>query len=109
MGVEIIGIIGLSGLLYYWSQAKQNQEVAYQAARQHCRMLGLQMLDDYVALQHLQLQRQPNGKLNWRRTYQFEFSATGAERYQGNIILLGSRIQSIQLDPYRINSDNDLA
>ena len=63
------------------------------------------MLDDYVALNALWLKRDENGKLLPWRSYLFEFSSTGEERYNGKIIMLGRRIQSIQMEPYRINNE----
>lgn len=86
---------------YFFSSALKARETALYAVKAHCQHLELQMLDEYVALTALWLKRDNNKKLQAWRSYTFEFSATGLERYQGKIIMLGSNILAIQLDPYR--------
>lgn len=60
------------------------------------------MLDGYVALNKLRLKRDESGKIRIWRSFLFEFTSTGEERYDGQITLLGVKILSIQLDPHRI-------
>ena len=60
------------------------------------------MLNHYVALNHLRLKRDNAGKIRISRTFLFEFSATGAERYNGKITMVGQSIEAIQMEPYRI-------
>ena len=79
------------------------QERAFKAVNEHCLQLDVQMLDYYVALNRLKLKRDDHGRLRVWRSFQFEFSATGAERYNGCIIMRGRRIESIVMEPYRIN------
>lgn len=61
------------------------------------------MLDDYVAANGIGLKKDKAGKLQIHRTFLFEFSATGDERYNGKISMLGQRVESIYMEPYRIN------
>ena len=86
---------------YFFSNALKAREIALYAAKNHCQRLEVQMLDDCVALTALWLKRDQNRQLQAWRSYAFEFSATGLERYQGKITMLGSKILTIQLDPYR--------
>lgn len=102
MNTDIIGCILISLGLWYWFSAKGLQESAYAAVRHRCQRLQLQMLDDYVALQSIRINRSPQGRLQLVHTYGFEFSSTGNERYQGQIILLGRQVQTIQLEAYRM-------
>lgn len=95
----LIGLILLA--LYFFSNALKAREIALNAAKVHCKQLELQMLDDCVALTGFWAKRDNTGKLLAWRSYVFEFSATGFERYQGKIIMLGSKIASIELEPYR--------
>jgi len=37
-----------------------------------------------------------------RRTYRFEFSETGNSRLEGRLVMLGDRVESITMDPYRM-------
>ena len=62
--------------------------------------MDLFLLDEYVALNGQWLKRDEHGKLKVWRSYQFEFSSTGDERYAGKAIMLGRQVLSIQLDPY---------
>lgn len=60
------------------------------------------MLDGYVALNGIGLKRNKAGKISLRRSFLFEFSSTGNERYNGNVLMLGRKVESIYMDPYRI-------
>jgi len=102
MTVEIISCLTLLAALWYWSSAKAAQEHAYHAVKQHCQRLDLQMLDDYVAFKTIRCQRDNHGRLKFLRLYQFEFSSTGNERYNGTITLDGRQTLHIHLEPYRI-------
>jgi hypothetical protein len=37
-----------------------------------------------------------------RRTYRFEFSDTGDSRLEGQLIVLGDKIESVTMEPYRM-------
>ena len=60
------------------------------------------MLDEYVALNSMRLKRDSTGKIQVQRLFCFEFSSTGNDRYNGVCIILGQRVESIQMEPYRI-------
>lgn len=92
----------LFGLLY-WFKSQHIREIALNATKAHCLAMEVQMLDEYVALKNLCLKRDPRGTLRLQTTYTFEFSSTGNERYQGRIEMLGHRVKSIYMQPYRIN------
>lgn len=102
MSIEVLGCLTLIAGLWYWSSAKKLQELAYHAVTQRCQQLQLQMLDQYVALQSIRLGRGALGHRHLIRTYGFEFSSTGNDRYCGQIILAGQQIESIQFDAYRL-------
>jgi len=95
----LIGLILFA--LYFFSNALEAREIALDAAKRHCQKLELQMLDDCVALTGFWLKRNDCGHFQGWRSYSFEFSATGLERYQGKLIMLGSTLLSIELQPYR--------
>lgn len=78
------------------------REIAFIAAKVHCQKMNLFLLDEYVALNGQWLKRDEQGKVKAWRSYQFEFSSTGDERYNGKVIMLGKKVLSIQLEPYRI-------
>ncbi|MCF6205147.1 MAG: DUF3301 domain-containing protein [Methylococcaceae bacterium] len=87
---------------YYWSDSTKTRETALDFVKNHCKKIDVQMLDEYVALNGLWLKRDKKGKIRLWRSYQFEFTSTGNERYNGKVIMLGRTITSIHLDPYKI-------
>ena len=100
---DLILIALLLGAYLYWFNGQQVKELALKAVRAHCLNLELQMLDEYVALNSIRLNRDPTGIMRVRRSFLFEFSSTGNERYNGVCIMLGRRVESIQMEPYRID------
>lgn len=100
--VDLFLIILLLLLAFYWSNSMKAREAAFRAAVLYCQKMDVLLLDDYVALNAQWLKRDDFGVTKVWRSFQFEFSSTGAERYQGKIVMLGEKILSIQLEPYRI-------
>jgi len=72
------------------------------AGRAACARYGVQLLDETVAFTRLRLARDAQGRLRLRRTYAFEFSETGDNRRHGAIVILGARLEDLQLEPYRL-------
>ena len=92
----------------YWFNAQRAKEIALTTARDHCLAMEVQMLDDYVALSGIRLKRDELGKIQLRRSFLFEFSSTGNERYNGTVFILGRRIESIYMEPYRIEQTGNV-
>jgi len=99
--VILISLLLLASV--YWFKSQHIREIALNATKAHCRAMEVQMLDDYVALKSLRLKKDKSGKTRLQTTFTFEFSSTGNERYQGRIAMLGHRVESIYLQPYRID------
>ena len=99
--------VGLAGLLVlallWWWRGQAVRERALAATRRYCQDTGVQLLDETVVLTRLWPQRDPDGRLGLRRTYEFEFTATGEDRYPGTAVMLGLRLEHIQLPPHRIH------
>lgn len=89
----------------YWRSAQGVKEIALAATRRHCRLLDVQMLDDYIALNGCTLARDGEGRIRIKRRYQFEFSATGEDRYDGVCVMLGCRLVTIDLAAHRFPGD----
>ncbi len=100
--IDLLLIILLLFIGFYWSNAMKAREIAYAAAVIHCKKMEVQLLDEYVALNGFWLKRDANGKWVGWRSYQFEFTSTGEERYQGKIVTLGNNVINIELQAYRI-------
>lgn len=87
----------------YWLRARDLKQIALIAARQHCKSLNLSLLDETVVLKRIKPMRSQQGKPVLSRTYHFDFSSNGEDRYQGEISLAGKRILKIKLPPHRID------
>jgi hypothetical protein len=98
--VLILIVMALGGWLAF--DALRARETATSAAREACRAQGLQFLDDTVQGARSRFGRDAEGLLRLRRTFSFEFSDDGVHRRAGHVVLLGARLESLQLDPYRI-------
>lgn len=86
----------------HWWRSQKAKEIALRHTRIYCKEHSLQLLDDSIGLRALWFKRDEGGQLRIWRSYVFEFTATGDDRYQGRIVLLGNRVTSIQLPPHRI-------
>ena len=89
------------------------RELAFKSAARHCKQLDLQILDQSVSIKSVWFKRDKKGAMRFWRSYKFEFSSMGDERYRGLVIMLGEFTESIELEPYRIplaeeQSDDDI-
>ena len=87
---------------WYWLHSIRILELAREAGRRACAREDLQFLDDTVASTRLQLTRDDNGRRLLRRTYRFEFTETGNNRREGEVVMLGERVESVTMEPYQI-------
>lgn len=85
-----------------WWQSDKIKLRALQLVHQHCRQLGLQLLDQTMVLKGLWPARDDAGVLRLRRRYEFEFSVSGEKRYKGIIVLLGNVVSSVELEPHTL-------
>lgn len=100
--VSLLLLLLLAALGWFWFDSLHALEIARNAGRQVCRNANVQFLDDTVSGIGLALVRDESGRRVLRRTYRFEFSETGNSRLEGKMILLGSRIESVTMEPYQI-------
>lgn len=98
-----IVLISLFLLAYwYWHKAQYFKAMALYAVKLRCKNLEVLLLDDYVALTRIGIKKDAAGRWQIYRRYSFEFASTGDERYQGVCTVLGDRVLSIEMQPYRI-------
>jgi len=100
--LDFFFIILLLLIGFYWSNAMKAREIAFIAVNVYCQKMDVQLLDEYVALIGIWPKRDDDGKIKAWRSYQFEFTSTGDERYNGKVVMMGDKVLSIQLEPYRI-------
>lgn len=93
----VIAILG-----WYLMHSIRILEIARDAGRQSCIRDEVQFLDDTVASTSLALARDTSGRRILRRTYRFEFTETGNNRRDGEVVMLGDRVESVTMEPYQI-------
>lgn len=100
--MELLPLLLLIVLGWFWFDSLRALEVARSAGRRACDNAGVQFLDDTVAGIGLALVRDESGRRTLRRTYRFEFSDTGDTRLEGQLTLLGTKVDSVTMEPYRL-------
>lgn len=97
-------ILLLLGLIaWLWWDSRGVAERATVAAKSYCGNSGVSFLNDTVAWQKIRLKRNRAGRVQLQRTYFFEFASDMQQRYRGEIVMLGKKVESISLDPFRIS------
>jgi hypothetical protein len=96
--VPTILVLVLAAL--YWLAAARAKETASRAARNRCQQHGVLFLDDTVALRRVRLRRDDRSAVHLQREYNFEFATDGGRRYRGRVLLLGARVERVDLDAY---------
>ncbi|MBD3610627.1 MAG: DUF3301 domain-containing protein [Gammaproteobacteria bacterium] len=98
---ELILLIVVGLLLWYWQDAMRAKEFARGKAYAACLQANTHFLDDSVQLVNIGLRRNTQGSVRIRRCYVFEFSSDGSQRYHGNVEMLGRDIMQLQMEAYR--------
>jgi hypothetical protein len=101
--VDLLLLLPLAALAAFWLDSLRALETARNAGKQACNRAGVQFLDDTVSVTALALGRNALGQLAIRRTYRFEFSDTGDNRLEGTLVLLGARVESVTMEPFRFS------
>lgn len=96
----VLAVLGLG--VWFWLHSIRILEIARDAGKQACMKMDVQFLDDTVAGTKLALARDNNGRRVLRRTYRFEFSETGNSRREGEVVMLGDRVERVAMEPYEI-------
>jgi len=96
--MEILFILLLLAVFAFWWYSTVSRESATGFAREACKRLGVQLLDETVSLTKLRLQRTNRGHMSIARWYTFEFSASGIDRRSGSVKLIGDKLLDMHLD-----------
>ena len=99
---SLLSLMLLVAMGWFWLHSIRILELAREAGRRSCAREDLQFLDDTVASTRLQLTRDDYGRRLLRRTYRFEFTETGNNRREGEVVMLGERVESVTMEPYQI-------
>lgn len=97
-----LSILLLLGLAWLWWDNRGVAERATQAAGRSCEQAGVTFLNDTVGWKKMRLKRNHQGRMQIQRTYFFEFASDMAQRYRGEVIMMGRQINKVNLEAYRI-------
>lgn len=97
----VVVLFGLALLVWpLWQKQQKAREWAMRYLRKQCEQDALQLLDETVELSSTQF-RWNNGRPLALRTFVFEFSVDGGDRYQGSLQLAGYRVLAMQLETHK--------
>lgn len=99
--IELFGFITLLSIVWYWLDGMRAKEIASSAGARTCKDHEVYFLDESVAQFKVRIRRNSSGHVVLYREYRFEFTSDGAHRYRGKICLLGKRVVSTEMEPYR--------
>ena len=98
--LETIMLALLLTSAWFWLDSIAKREIAINYGRELATRYHLQLLDETVACTQIRIGRDSRGHAQVQRQYDFEVSASGAERLQCNLQLLGKRLQTWHIPPY---------
>ncbi|WP_018693334.1 DUF3301 domain-containing protein [Algicola sagamiensis] len=75
-------------------------EKARLAAVRHCEQHQLQFIS--IARSKTSIKKGRRAVFEWAHQFEFEFSSTGEDRYQGTLTIEGNQAPRFELPPYRI-------
>ena len=99
---EGFALAAIAALGWWWYDSMRARERALVIAGAACARDGLQFLDETVECVATRPARDDDGRLALRRTYRFEFSDDGNNRRAGTVVILGTAVESVHLEPFLI-------
>ena len=98
--VELAGFLAAAAVAWFVLDSLRARERAVVLGRQACERGDVLFLDDTVQCVRTRFARDDAGRFAVRRHYVFEFSETGNNRRQGSIVMLGARLEALEMEPY---------
>lgn len=96
-----IYLLLLCTAIWFWLDSRRAHEFALEICRHVCLQHQALLLDETVSLKTLRIRRGTNGRLQFERRYQFEYCYNEAQRFSGDILILGLTPQEINFDGQR--------
>lgn len=100
---DILLLAFLLSILFYWLDGIRAKELATKHAKEACKKVLLEFLDETVLIKKVRLRRNTHGQISIYREYEFEFSSTGEFRYKGQVRLLGQYLIDVEMEPYQFH------
>ncbi|ATE62507.1 DUF3301 domain-containing protein [Thauera sinica] len=99
---ELLALLALGLLVWFWFDSLQAREAGVAAARVACRREGLQFLDETVVGRGLRPVRDEDGRLVLQRAFEFEYSRSGYDRFHGSVVLRGRDVVLLDVGAWRL-------
>jgi hypothetical protein len=96
--IVLLMIIVVASMQFWRIRAISEQAKAY--LQRYCEQNGLQLLS--IARRKTRLTR-TQGRIDWYNEFHFEFSSTGEDSYEGELVMSGLKVLKTELPAYRIN------
>ena len=87
-------------LWWYFIYQRKLAESARQYMQKYCEDHQLQFIS--IARSRTRLKFDAKRGLYWQNHYGFEFSGDGESRYEGTLVLNGTKVQSVDMPVYRV-------
>ncbi|MBI4290702.1 MAG: DUF3301 domain-containing protein [Betaproteobacteria bacterium] len=97
---DLWALLALGAFAWFWYDSLRARERAVALGRTACERDRLQFLDDTVECVRTRPARDDQGRMVLRRIYRFEFSDNGNNRRQGEIVMLGTQVESLTMEPF---------
>ena len=94
---DLLMLFPLVLLLTYWWRSSEQKSVAVAAARAYCKDRNLQLLDETLLFKRFRIERDYQRRRRLCRLYEFDYSAAGEDRQNGEIILSGYHVLRVIL------------
>ena len=88
----ILLMIAGAAAFAFWNSSRAAAERAEALGRNACRAADVQWLDQSVHATGLRVCRLANGWLGFERSFRFEYSRDGSDRYSGRLVLRGDQL-----------------
>jgi len=85
-------------LFGFWFTSLRAREAALSLVQKTLHESGLQLLDGSIYLRKIWPARIPGGAVGLLRFYHFEYTANGADRYRGLIVMLSNQMEYLQIE-----------
>lgn len=108
MQPDILIITVIAGAIaWLWLDSLRVREAALRHCFLACERIGVQFLDQTVALKRIRLTRNGRGRVIIERQFGFEFSAKGEDRHSGVAVMQGNRLYSMYLEAFDERNDDE--
>ncbi len=98
--IENLLLVGTPALaVLFWFSSMRARERAITISRLTCENYGAQLLDQTVSLKRIGVERNSQGRLQFKRLYSFEYSYDGEDRIAGQVTMHGPYSKLIELQP----------